>query len=130
MDLQVLSEVAFLRKLLQAEVAAEGLDSFVHASVVENIPGPSKLFVAVVELADIDGLGFVFTINISEHSFVLELSEQLEVDIAFGHLFVELETRVFVAVNVCTGAERCLISEVGCTAAIVCICIIKASPSI
>lgn len=110
--LEVFSEVAFLRELFQAEVALVRLDASVHARVVENVPRARELFVAAVEPANVDGLRLVFTVDISEYSFVVELFEQLEVDVALGHLFVELHARAVESIDVCITVDRCVTSEV------------------
>ena len=94
MGLQVFSQISLLRELLQTEVALVGFDSFVHTSVIENVPSPIEFFIAVVEFSDVNGLRFVFTINFSHLCIVFKFFEKLEVHITLCHPFIG-ETVIF-----------------------------------
>ena len=53
----VLLQVAFLSEAFAADLAAVGLVALVHAGVVEQVPGPRELFVALAVLALVDDCG-------------------------------------------------------------------------
>ena len=82
----MLLQVALLCEGLISKMALKWLHSLVHSGVVQNIPSPGELLVAVLELANVHGNRLIVDVAASDFCFVFVFFQKLQIHITLCHL--------------------------------------------